>query len=142
MGNGAMYKCDLCHERLQEGRDPACIDACPRKALLIGDRDQIFQEAEGRAQRMQGFIYGKEVNGGTSTLYVSPVPFEVLDQAVEKGKGRPGLDPVKRKMDKTDPLGATVLAAPAVGLAAGLAGSIKLLSDRRAKVKKEEMKND
>lgn len=142
MGNGTMYKCDLCHERLQEGREPACIEACPKKALLIGDRDWIFQEAEDRARRMQGFIYGKRENGGTSTLYVSPVPFDVLDQAVETGKGRPGLKPVKRRMDATDPLGAAVLAAPAVGLAAGLAGSIKLFTGRRAKVKKEEANND
>lgn len=138
MGNGVLYKCDLCHARLEQGRPPACIEACPRQAMLIGARAAIFREAETRARQMQGFIYGKEENGGTSTLYVSPVPFALLDRAVEKGKGRPGLAPVKRQMDKTDALGAAVLAAPAVGLMAGLAGSIKLLADRRAKVSKEE----
>lgn len=138
MGNGTMYKCDLCHARLEKGQTPACIAACPRQAMLIGPRAQIFEEAENRARQMNGFIYGKAENGGTSTLYVSPVPFEVLDQAVEKGKGRPSLAPVKRKMDSTNTLGAAALAAPVVGLVAGLAGSIKLFNDRKAKVSKEE----
>jgi len=142
MGNGVMFKCDLCSARLKEGQKPACVEACPRQAMLIGPREEIFLDAEHRARQMQGFIYGKAENGGTGTLYVSPVPFEVLDQAVKKGKGRPGLAPVKRKMDATDTLGAVTLAAPAVGLVAGLAGSIKSLADRRAKESKDEARHE
>ena len=33
-----------------------------------------------------GYIYGEEENGGTSTFYVSPVPFESIDSALKKQK--------------------------------------------------------
>ena len=36
MGNGVMYKCDLCHERLGQGKQPGCIDACPRRRCSSG----------------------------------------------------------------------------------------------------------
>ncbi|MEZ4483199.1 MAG: 4Fe-4S dicluster domain-containing protein [Syntrophotaleaceae bacterium] len=37
-GRTVAYKCDLCHERLQEGLNPACVDACHSKALCSRNR--------------------------------------------------------------------------------------------------------
>jgi len=123
MGNGVMYKCDLCYERLQTGKLPACIEACPRKAMIIGTRKEIEEMAEARRKEMKGYIYGKTENGGTSTLYVSPVPFELIDQTMKKAPGRPDMKPgVKRRMAVTDPLGKAVMASPLLGIAVGLAG--------------------
>ena len=68
-----MYKCDLCNDRLKEGKLPGCVEACPRKAMLIGPKKDIEAEAQTRARQMKGYIYGKKENGGTSTLYISPV---------------------------------------------------------------------
>lgn len=132
MGNGVMYKCDLCIDRLQQDKTPACIEACPRKALLIGPREQIYAEAEKRASVMGGHIFGKQENGGTSTLYVSPFSFQMLDQAIAPGKGMPALKPgVTRKMAESDNIGRAVLAAPAIGLVAGIAGVFTKLSKRK-----------
>ena len=123
MGNGVMYKCDLCHDRLQAGKLPACIEACPRKAMLIGPRGEIEKLAEERAGKMQGYIYGKRENGGTSTLYVSPVPFEAINKTMAKKPGRPDMKPgVDRAMAGTDSLGKLVLAAPVLGAIVGAAG--------------------
>lgn len=122
-GNGVMFKCDLCQDLLVKGEGPACITACPRKAMLIGPKADILAEAERRAEAMNGFIYGKEENGGTSTLYVSPVSFEALNAAIEKGPGRPHLGKAQRKMEKTDPMARAVVASPVIGLVAGIAAA-------------------
>jgi len=131
MGNGIMVKCDLCNDLLRAGKTPACIEACPQKAMAIGPRREIFAQAEALALKIGGHLYGKSENGGTSTLYVSPVPFETLDRAVEKGPGRPGLGAARRRMAETDGLGKAVLAAPAIGVAAGLAGAFAFISRRK-----------
>jgi Fe-S-cluster-containing dehydrogenase component len=137
MGNGVMFKCDLCNERLKEGASPACVEACPKKALLIGPRQAIEKIADDRVRAMGGYLYGREENGGTSTLYVSPVSFEKIHAAMEKKPGRPDMKPgVKRRMAATDPLGKAVLAAPVLGVAA--AGALAWLSERKDPVKKEE----
>jgi len=72
----------------------ACIEACPEGVQKIGPRDEIIKEAHAIAKRIKGYIYGEEQNGGTNTIYISPVPFENLNKAIEKGPGRPHLDPV------------------------------------------------
>jgi Fe-S-cluster-containing dehydrogenase component len=133
MGNGVMYKCDLCNDRLGLGKQPACIDACPRKAMLIGPRQEISALAEERARQMNGHIYGKSENGGTATLYVSPVSFERINKTMKKESGRPDMKPgVERQMAGTDAIGKAVLAAPALGIAAGVVGAFKWLADRKS----------
>lgn len=140
MGNGVMYKCDLCNDRLAEGKLPGCVEACPREALLIGKKSAIEIIAKSRASRMNGYIYGKTQNGGTSTLYVSPVPFEEINKTMTKKPGQPDMKPeVERRMAGTDNLGKAVLAAPVLGLVA--AGALGWLTRRKELVKKEEKDN-
>lgn len=140
MGNGVMYKCDLCNERLKGGKKPGCVEACPRQAMLIGPRKEIEKIAVERARVMNGYIYGKTENGGTSTLYVSPVSFEKINATMEKKPGKPDMKPnVKRRMASTDPLGKAVLAAPVLGIVA--AGALGWFSRRKEQVKKEEKDN-
>lgn len=140
MGNGVMYKCDLCHGRLVQGKTPACIEACPKKAMLIGPRNEIDSLARERARAMNGFIYGREENGGTSTLYVSPVSFEAINKTMEKKPGRPGMQPgVPRQMARTDTAGKLVLTSPVLG-AAVAAGTLGWLLKRKALVKKRRNK--
>lgn len=121
-GNGVMYKCDRCHQLLEKGELPACISVCPEDVQTIGPRREIVARAKALAKEMDGFIYGLDENGGTNTLYVSPVPFELLNKSVSKGPGRPHLAKVADTMaDETNLATATVV-APIAGVAAGFLG--------------------
>jgi hypothetical protein len=92
---------------------------------------------------MNGYIYGKTQNGGTSTLYVSPVPFEEINKTMTKKPGQPDMKTeVKRKMARTDSVGKTVLAAPLLGIAAaGIAGVWNRIAKRRDKAEEEGKDN-
>jgi Fe-S-cluster-containing dehydrogenase component len=116
-GNGVMYKCDRCAPRTARGELPACIEACPFGVQSIGPRAEMVAKAKELAKSMNGFIYGLDENGGTNTLYVSPVPFAALAAAAPAGPGRPGLGPVADSMADSNKLAAAVLLAPVAGLA-------------------------
>ncbi len=49
---GVVGKCDLCHHRLSEGNEPACVGACPERAIQI----EIVDIAEWRRE------YSKSAN--------------------------------------------------------------------------------
>ena len=122
-GNGVMYKCDRCYDRIEEGQLPACIEVCPENVQKIGPRDAIIKEAHGIADEIKGYIYGEKENGGTNTIYVSPVPFEALNEAIEKGPGKPHLKPVKDAMAHADNLAKAMIVAPFAGIAAAVVKS-------------------
>ena len=117
-GNGVLYKCDRCYNRIAKGELPACIEVCPEDVQTIGPRDEIIKQAYKLAKEIDGYIYGEKENGGTNTIYVSPVPFEELSKAIEKGKGKPHLKPVKDAMADANNLAAAMIIAPIAGVAA------------------------
>ncbi len=117
-GNGVMYKCDRCYNRIEQGELPACIEACPEDVQTIGPRSEIVKEALRIADEEGAYIYGETENGGTNTLYVSPVPFELLNENISKGPGKPHLDPVEDQMAHADNLAKAMLIAPIAGFAA------------------------
>ncbi len=116
-GNGVMYKCDRCRGRLAAGNLPACIEACPEGVQTIGPRAEILARAHAIAEEIGGFLYGEHENGGTNTIYVSPVPFETLARGIETGDGRPHLEPVPDTMDEANRLAAALAIAPWAGIA-------------------------
>jgi Fe-S-cluster-containing dehydrogenase component len=77
-----IVKCELCKERLAEGKEPACTDVCPRHAVIFGKRAELLKEAKRRLAENPGRyvpkVYGETDGGGTQVLYLSHVPFEKL----------------------------------------------------------------
>jgi formate dehydrogenase iron-sulfur subunit len=77
-------KCTFCTNRWPGTQDqkPACVTTCPTGALEFGDREALVEEARGRIaahpDEYVDHIYGEKEVGGTSWLYLSPVPFEEL----------------------------------------------------------------
>lgn len=127
-GNGLMNKCDRCYDRIADGKLPACIEACPKQVQTIGLRPDIIRQAHELADSMNGFIYGETENGGTNTIYVSPVLFEKLNRSIDKapGQGRPHMKPVKDEMEKANNIAAAFLIAPIAGIAAAIGRTYKL----------------
>jgi formate dehydrogenase iron-sulfur subunit len=130
MGNGVMFKCDMCEDRISKGEKPACVEACPKNAVIFGTKEEIYSEAEKRAAGMSGYIYGMKENGGTSTVYVSPVPFEEINNAIKKSGGKPHMGEVKSNMKKSEGMAKAVIASPAIGIAAGVVLGAVALKNR------------
>jgi len=77
-----IQKCNLCWDRFQEGKLPACVEACPVEALKFGARRDLLDEANSRIfQNPHNYVhhvYGGHEVGGTSYIYLSAVPFEQI----------------------------------------------------------------
>lgn len=77
-----VIKCDMCFSRLSEGQQPACAATCPTDAIRFGRYEDMLEEAHRMIAENPGkyinHVYGETENGGTATLYISPVPFEEL----------------------------------------------------------------
>ena len=125
-GNGVMYKCDRCYDKIAAGQVPACIEACPEGVQEIGPREEMIKKAHALAKDINGYIYGETENGGTNTIYVSPVPFDELDRAVETGKGKPHLRLVADKMAQANNMVAAMAIAPLAGIAAAVGKIYKM----------------
>ena len=77
-----IVKCELCKDRLQAGSIPACVEVCPAKAVIYGERAKLLEEAHRRIAAepalYQPKVYGEHDLGGTAVLYLSAVPFGKL----------------------------------------------------------------
>ncbi|CAK7035919.1 MAG: hypothetical protein DELT_00563 [Desulfovibrio sp.] len=84
--NPVVHKCTLCETRLLEGKLPGCVEICPTGALLFGKRTALLRIAHERLLKSPGkyvdHVYGEKEMGGSSWLYLSPVPHEMLGQPV------------------------------------------------------------
>ena len=122
-----MVKCDMCVDRIGEGKLPACVDICPEGALKFGKREELLAEAHERIQNQPDLylnhIWGEKEFGGTSVLYVSDVDLDSLGWPDTNPKPIPSL---------TEPL---VHSTPFIGLsvAAGLV-SLNWVIKRRNKL--------
>lgn len=77
-----VQKCDMCADRIAEGKEPACVDACKIGALKFGKRSDLLAEAHERIENdpvnYVDKVYGENEVGGTSVLIISKVSHEKL----------------------------------------------------------------
>jgi len=77
-----MKKCDMCFERIRSGRQPACVEACPNRAISFGERQSLIKTAKQIIRKEPGLykqhVWGEREFGGTSVLYVSDVDLGAL----------------------------------------------------------------
>jgi formate dehydrogenase iron-sulfur subunit len=128
VGGGVMYKCDLCYDLVKNGGVPACVEACPQGAIEFGVKETMRKEAYQRAKDINGFVYGDKENGGTSTFYVSPVPFDKIDKALKEQQLMPGMKPeVENYLETANGLAKGLLIAPVAGIFAAGYAAVKTM---------------
>lgn len=54
--NAKMQKCNFCLERIEQGQQTICVEACPMYALDAGPLDEL-QEKYGKIYEAEGFKY-------------------------------------------------------------------------------------
>ncbi|MCK4943976.1 MAG: 4Fe-4S dicluster domain-containing protein [Candidatus Aminicenantes bacterium] len=69
-GYGVAAKCDFCSERVGEGKQPACVEACPAKARYFGDLNDPDSEISILIRRERGFQLNPEFGTNPSVYYL------------------------------------------------------------------------
>jgi len=76
---GLAQKCTLCYDRLGEGMEPACAQACPTNSIQFGDLDELRERAAGRLDMLveagapNAQLYGHNPDdgvGGTGAFFL------------------------------------------------------------------------
>jgi len=64
----SIVKCDFCIDRVKEGKEPACVSACPTGALKYGNLSDILDEIRKKKAKLiisglkvEGLVYTKQV---------------------------------------------------------------------------------
>jgi len=69
-GDGRVFKCTMCYDRIGVGQEPACAKACPTKSIQFGELDELRDRAQQRVDELhaQGLheakLYGESPDDG------------------------------------------------------------------------------
>jgi formate dehydrogenase iron-sulfur subunit len=126
-GDGRVWKCTLCYDRLKDDREPACAQACPTDSIQFGELDDLRERAQARvetlaaagAEKAQLYLAGDDDGIGGAGAF-----FLLLDEPEVYGLPP---DPV----DTTRDLGSTWAAAGAAAVALGAVLAAAVLGGRR-----------
>jgi formate dehydrogenase iron-sulfur subunit len=136
--DGAMRKCIMCYGLVDEGKKPACVEACPTNALTFGYRDELVKDGKEQVSELvadgnsAAYLYGEKELGGTPLMYVLPYSCGVY--------GLP-----KLPLESQKPVTWKDFIIPGgivVGLAALAFGGITYIKNRGGKAVKEETSKD
>lgn len=86
-------KCIFCSDLLEQGKNPACVDACAKrtKCITLGERDAQIKlahkmidddakdaAANKRDPKYVNHVYGEHEIGGTNWIFLAGEPFETI----------------------------------------------------------------
>jgi formate dehydrogenase iron-sulfur subunit len=69
-GDGRVWKCTLCYDRLRDDKEPACAQACPTNSIQFGELGELRERAERRLDQMaaagqsEARLYGADPEDG------------------------------------------------------------------------------
>jgi len=73
-GDGRVWKCTMCYDRLRGGLEPACATACPTKSIQFGPLDDLRTRAAARVDTLQAAgvsearLYGADPDDGVDGM--------------------------------------------------------------------------
>jgi len=73
---GTVQKCTFCIDRVSNGEQPACADACPTGAIQFGKRSDLLTAAKTRVKELisdghpNTNLFGEYESGGLHIIYV------------------------------------------------------------------------
>ena len=115
--NPLVRKCDLCAERLKQGRQTACAQICPTGATKFGEREELLKDAKSRQtvkpQAYFQHIFGEFEAGGSSVLFVASKDLSKLLRIPRSTKAMPEL--TRPALSSVPPLG-TATGAILIGI--------------------------
>jgi formate dehydrogenase iron-sulfur subunit len=71
-GDGRVWKCTLCYDRLRGGMEPACAHTCPTKSIQFGPLDELRRRAAERVEALHR-------SGATSARLYGADPHDGVD---------------------------------------------------------------
>jgi formate dehydrogenase iron-sulfur subunit len=69
-GDGRVWKCTLCYDRLSVGQEPACAKSCPTNSIQFGPLDELRERADARLAALHeagvgdAQLYGRDPTDG------------------------------------------------------------------------------
>ncbi|GGK76617.1 4Fe-4S ferredoxin [Planomonospora parontospora subsp. parontospora] len=69
---GAAQKCTFCTHRTAEGRQPACVDACPTNCRIFGDLDDADSAIAKKAAANDVAVWKESEGTRPRVLYIDP----------------------------------------------------------------------
>jgi formate dehydrogenase iron-sulfur subunit len=121
-GDGRVWKCTLCYDRLKGGLHPACAQACPTQSIQFGPLDELRAHAAERvgvlkaAGVAEARLYGADPSDGVGGFGAF---FLLLDDPEVYG-----LPPVPESSTRHLPAMWKAAAAAALALTAGVVGAV------------------
>jgi len=67
---GVVSKCDFCEERVEQGKKPACVNACPTEARIFGDLDDHESEVSQLIKKRRGMQLHPEYGTDPCVYYL------------------------------------------------------------------------
>lgn len=67
---GTAVKCTFCHERVDAGKEPACVATCPTEARIFGDLDDPTSKVRKIIQARKGYQPLAQHNTKPKVFYV------------------------------------------------------------------------
>jgi formate dehydrogenase iron-sulfur subunit len=74
-GDGRVWKCTLCYDRLKDDKEPACAQACPTNSIQFGELGDLREHAKVRVLELQekgvegAQLYGADENDGVGGMH-------------------------------------------------------------------------